>query len=291
MSINEFLNKKFSLLDSAKNKTFLVVFITVFLILYLNIYTPFNMETWVETEKGNSLLIMSIFSVIVGFITAFSQFVLRKVFKVTEFTVKTYLMWLFMELFMIGFLLTLLFSDFNDVTTFILELGFSLKLTYALAIIPNVFFILMLSLIKYKSEITYTKTELDKLKENKNKVVIANELINIPDDKGNVKFSLPLDEILYLESTDNYVFIYYFANSTGTVKKELLRNSLKKLEAIFDNYPIKRCHRSFMVNLNNLDLVKKSGQKMTITISHITETIPVSKTYQKEFNKYLNISK
>ncbi len=94
--------------------------------------------------------------------------------------------------------------------------------------------------------------------------------------------------MLYLESTDNYVVVFYTSN--GVVKKELLRNSLKKLENVFGDLPLKRCHRSYMVNLNNLSLVKKSGQKMILSLSNTSETIPVSKTYQKEFNEFLNLS-
>ena len=288
MNIIEFLNRKFSLLDSKKNRIFLVAFTAVFLVFYLNIYTPFNMEQWAETEKGNSLIILTIFALIAASIIAISQFVFRKLFNQNEFTIKTYLIWFFLEMTLISLLLTFIFSDFADVISFSIELAFSLKLVFAISIIPNALVILILSLMKYKKQMSEKEEEIEELLIEKNKVVLTNELINLPDDKGSIKFSLPLDDILYLESTDNYVFIYYISNDI--VKKELLRNSLKKLENVFENLPLKRCHRSYMVNLNNLTLVKKSGQKMMLSLSKTSETIPVSKTYQKEFNEFLHLT-
>ncbi len=288
MDINELLNRKFTLIDSKKNRVFLVVFNSVFLILFLNIYLPFNIEQWAGTEEGNYLLILSLFWLIASLIIAFSQFVLRYLFKQNEFIIKTYLIWIFFEYFIIGIILTIIFSDFNSFISFLMELGFSVRLIFAIAIIPNALVILILSLLKYKREMSEKEEEIEELRIERKKVVVSNELINLPDDKGSIKFSLPLDDMLYLESTDNYVVVFYTSN--GVVKKELLRNSLKKLENVFGDLPLKRCHRSYMVNLNNLSLVKKSGQKMILSLSNTSETIPVSKTYQKEFNEFLNLS-
>ena len=288
MTISEFLDDRFSLFDSKKNRVFLVVFTTVFLVLYLNIYSPFNMEQWAANEGDSSLFILSVFGLIAGSIMAISQLIFRKLLKLERFTVKLFILWTLIELFTTGIILTIFFSDFTDITSFLRELTFSVRLVFFIALIPYTLSILILSLMKSKTEITLTKSELDELREAKNKVVLVNELINLPDDKGNIKFSLSLEDILYLESTDNYVFVYYLAKDL--VKKELLRNSLKRLEDVFEIYPIKRCHRSYMVNLNNLSLVKKSGQKMTISLSNISETIPVSKSYQKEFIEYLHMT-
>ena len=132
-----------------------------------------------------------------------------------------------------------------------------------------------------------SKSELVELKKESKKVVLSNELMKFPDDKGNLKFTMPLKDICYIESTDNYVDIYYV--SQDNLKKELLRNSLKNLDKTFEGTSIIRCHRSYMVNLENLNLVKKTGQKMLIKLNHVPELIPISKTYQGNFKEFLQL--
>ncbi len=87
---------------------------------------------------------------------------------------------------------------------------------------------------------------------------------------------------------DNYR-VYPIILSNDKLKKELLRNSLKNLEVDFKGTSIIRCHRSHMVNLENLNLVKKTGQKMLIKLNHVPDLIPVSKTYQEAFKAFLQM--
>ena len=52
--------------------------------------------------------------------------------------------------------------------------------------------------------------------------------INFIDDKGVLRFSVTLDNLLYIESSDNYVIIHY--NNLGKIKSYLLRNTQKNLD-------------------------------------------------------------
>ena len=141
----------------------------------------------------------------------------------------------------------------------------------------------------FEARMEYTllqsKSKLKELKKVDKKVVLSSEMINFKDEKGNIKLTFPLKDIIYLESTDNYVYLHY--NTTGGLKKEILRNSLKKLENDFKDLPLKRCHRSYMVNLENLNLIKRSGQKVNIKLNHCLELIPVSRSYYQEFKNYI----
>jgi hypothetical protein len=221
------------------------------------------------------------FGIIGALSIAFSQFILRKWLKMNQFTVKQFLIWLLFELVFLTVLLAFLYNDFLDVPSFFNEFLFNFKYTLLVAIIPYSIVLLILSLFQSKSELM----EIKKISKKEN---LTNVLVKFPDDKGNVKFIVPLDDLLYLESTDNYVYIYYLSNKKIT--KELLRNSLKKLEMNFKDEPIKRCHRSYMVNLKNLNLVKKTGQKIALKLNHVNDLIPVSKSYYQDFNEYLQMN-
>ena len=279
MKGNKILNQEFSLIDNPKDKVFLVVFMTTYLVLFLNIYLPFNVENW-AAENDNLILTLTTFGIIGGLGIAFSQFVLRRLFKMQKFTLKQFLLWVSFEFMVITLIFTIIFNNVIGVASFFHEFYFNVRLTILSAIIPYSIALLILSLLK-------NKREVKKLQVQKNKVVLTNEMLKLPDDKGNIKFSFPVKDLLYLESTDNYVLIHYIAGDQ--LKQEILRNSLKKLEEILVGFPLKRCHRSYMVNLDNLTMVKKTGQKMTLVLPNVPEVIPVSKTYQNSFKEYLEI--
>ena len=288
MTIRDFLNNDFELLDDIKDRLFLVLFFTLYIILFLNIFVPYNIDQWApEYTQSTAFITLTMFGLIGGTGVAISHFILRKWFNFDKLTNKTFLLWMLLELLIISNTLTLLFSDFNSIGSYFNELIFIIERAVPLAIVPYIIALLILSVFKSKTAILKSQKMISKLKKESDKVVIANELIQFPDDKNNIKLSLQLDDLLYLESTDNYVLIYFLYD--GELKKELLRNSLKKLEKVFVNLPVKRCHRSYMVNLNNLSLVKKSGQKITLTLNKVPEPLPVSKTYQKDFIEYLHL--
>ncbi len=281
MSFQHFLNKKFILLDDKKNRLFLALFLLIYIIIFLNVFVPFDIDKWAPESFGSIFLSLSGFAVVGAAGIAFSQFVLRKWFYREHFLVKQFMVWVVFELMFLTVLLTFLYNNVYDIPSFIHEFQFNLKHTFLIAVIPYSIVLLILSLFQSKSELV-------ELKKERKKVVLTNELIKFPDDKGNLKFTMPLRDLLYLESTDNYLYIYYLSHDK--LKKELLRNSLKNLEMDFKGTSIIRCHRSYMVNLENLNLVKKTGQKMEIKLNYLSYLIPVSKTYHQEFKNYLQIN-
>lgn len=281
MKFNQMLNQSFNLLDSKRNRLFLILFLLVYIVFFLNIFVPFHINDWMPESNVSQFLILSSYGVIGALAISFTQFLLRKWLKMEQFLLKQFLVWVFFELIFSTVLLTFIYGNDSELSNFYSDFLFSLKHTFLVIVIPYSLVLLILSLFKSKSELVEMK------KENK-KVELVDELVNFPDDKGNTKFTMPLNDILYLESTDNYVYIYYI--SQDKLKKELLRNSLKNLELILKEKPIKRCHRSYMVNLRQLNLVKKTGQKIVIKLNNVADPIPVSKTYYQEFSNYLQLN-
>jgi len=119
------------------------------------------------------------------------------------------------------------------------------------------------------------------------------EMVPFYDDKSMLRFSVKRENLLYLESAENYVTICYLNN--GKVSKYLLRETLKKLEENFAGTEIIRCHRSYMVNFDKVKVIRKDkdGLKLELDIP-VTIDIPVSKTYvdnvMHTFSKYGGIT-
>jgi DNA-binding LytR/AlgR family response regulator len=117
----------------------------------------------------------------------------------------------------------------------------------------------------------------------------AKEMIPFYDDKSILKFSVKKENLIYLESTENYINICYLNN--GKITKYLLRDTMKKMEEKFAGTDIIRCHRSYMVNFEKVKVIRKEkdGLKLDFDDPQVSD-IPVSRTYVDNvmgtFSKY-----
>ena len=115
-------------------------------------------------------------------------------------------------------------------------------------------------------------------------------LIAFPDEKGELKISIMLDNLLYVDSADNYATIHYLNKSR--LSHFLIRNSLKWMEEnLTIDSPLVRCHRSFIVNLDKVKVLRKTKDGIYLDLdAENTPDIPVSKTYYErvmnKFSKY-----
>jgi DNA-binding LytR/AlgR family response regulator len=104
------------------------------------------------------------------------------------------------------------------------------------------------------------------------------DIINFRDEKGKLRLSIKFQNLFYIESSDNYVNIYY--ESKGKVTPFLLRRSMKSIEDQYVGYPLVRCHRSYMVNVDKVKVLRndKDGVFLDLDFLDLID-IPVSKTY------------
>lgn len=112
-----------------------------------------------------------------------------------------------------------------------------------------------------------------------------NRIINFFDEKDELQFSLRLDHIYYIESSENYVHIYY--RNKENIERFTLRSSLKKQQEKLEKYGFIRCHRGYLVNFSNILLLRKDkdGPYLDFGESGL-QPIPVSKTYLDDVTAY-----
>jgi DNA-binding LytR/AlgR family response regulator len=165
-----------------------------------------------------------------------------------------------------------------SVVQFLKDVPDSIKFTLPGILIPYSLALLFISQIT-------SRMKLNELEIKANKPVFEHGLLDFPDEKGVVRFSVASDQILYLESADNYVIVFYF--SGNKLLKQILRSSMKNIEALFINFPLKRCHRSFMVNLQKIEFVEHGKTNCFIKLSGVEKLIPVSRKFYPEFKSYI----
>lgn len=94
------------------------------------------------------------------------------------------------------------------------------------------------------------------------------------------KIELDPEELLYIESADNYSTVFYLEH--GAIGKQLIRGSLKRMESQIAFPFIIRCHRSFIVNLKQVEHIKGNAQGYKIELkTELSGEVPVSRSYSK----------
>ena len=117
----------------------------------------------------------------------------------------------------------------------------------------------------------------------KNKEENSNLNSGIPDlvslvaenEKDNI--SLNINDLQYIESADNYANIVFLRENK--IQKELLRGALKRFENQISQPFVVRCHRSFIVNLNQVAHISGNAQGYRIMLKNSDTVVPVARNY------------
>ncbi len=97
------------------------------------------------------------------------------------------------------------------------------------------------------------------------------------------KLTFQNDEILYLEAMQNYTAIIFIRDDK--LQKEMIRNTFSAIEKQLFDTSIIRCHRSYFINLNQIDKIEGNAQCLNIFLKEQDDlTVPVSKKYMKAFS-------
>jgi len=253
----------------------LIIIVLIFSILFINVFKPWNIGRWYSDIGYIQFLRLSSYGVVVALVLLFSQFPLRKLFKQQHFKLKNYILWFFIEIPLISLVYIFLYG--NPIGNFINDFLFSLKYTLLGICIPYSFALLIIYYKNQREQIAHLQTKIAQPS--------GKKLLAFKDENGKIKFSVLAHDLLVLESTDNYVSVFYIIE--GKVKRELLRNTLKNLEDSFYESSVIRCHRSFMVNIENIEFVKTAGKKLQLKVRLMDKIIPVSEKYSPLFLEFL----
>lgn len=111
--------------------------------------------------------------------------------------------------------------------------------------------------------------------------------VNITSDSESDNIELELSDFLYAKSDDNYVTIHYLDHDKREAK--LMRTTLRKIESLFSHtYDVIRCHRSYVINLNQVEHFSGNAQGYKLHVKGVEELIPVSRKLNKSIKNYLS---
>ena len=105
--------------------------------------------------------------------------------------------------------------------------------------------------------------------------------INLHSVHKNEFLQINRNELIFLQSADNYTNVFYLQNED--VKKKILRGSLSSFDEQL-KFPMIRCHRSYIVNLEHIKSLKGNSQGYWIELKDWSERIKVSRKYKPGFD-------
>ncbi|PZD77113.1 LytTR family DNA-binding domain-containing protein [Mesonia sp. K7] len=111
-------------------------------------------------------------------------------------------------------------------------------------------------------------------------VPICSSAAVITGANKNEVLQLEKKDLLYIKAVQNYIEIYFLdsdKNSATKTFRQTLTGAQQQLPFL------KKCHRSFLVNEQQIKAVQGNSQKAKIIFEHSQEEIPLSKTYYKKF--------
>jgi uncharacterized protein YunC (DUF1805 family) len=255
-----------------KNILRLILFTSLFALVFINIYSPFGADKWFNVTRLEFLIYSSLVILTGVLVVVISRIVMYYVCRRQMINIWQYLAWIGAEVLMMA-LFYAIFDKFilKDIRIFSDLVKISAQNTALVLLLPYSVLWLYFSWSDKKEQIE-RMAEMQSLPDN------SRDMIPFYDDKSALKFSVKKENLLYLESTENYISICYL--NKGKVSKYLLRDTMKKMEENFAGTEIIRCHRSYMVNFEKVKVIRKDkdGLKLELDNPSIID-IPVSKTY------------
>lgn len=267
----------------------LILVSTLIIIFILAIFEPFNFR--LGSVWAFMALLIYASTLLLGMWVSFVLFprIFRTFYQKENWTIGKNL--LHYSSFLILFCLLVTITDLIVIPSLI-KGAFSLSLLdngWTIPVLVNVFATITMALIPIVIMTLITQNKA--LKQNLQEAVLLNTTLSArikpatPDEKqitltGTTKDTQTVipDSISYIEASGNYVDIYIIQDHI--VYRKQLRATIKQIEEQLIGYPmLTRCHRAFIVNINQIDNIRGNTHGYKIKLHHVATEIPVSRTY------------
>ncbi len=162
----------------------------------------------------------------------------------------------------------------------------SLQFTSLILFIPYIVSITAFTLQDRNRRLREIEDDYDKAMQER--LATTRGLISFYDERGELQLSVTKDNLLYIESADNYIYIWYMKGNLP--KKLMLRNTLKRTAELLVDTNVMRCHRGYMVNMEQVKVLRREKENFYLELGiEGVKDIPVSKTYGETVLKWLSM--
>lgn len=261
----------FTLLVPTGNRAALILFCGVFSFLFMYIFSPFNMNQWYGNGPQSVAGVFGVFSLCGMTGLCISQFGLMRLKGPRPLTCLQFAGWFAGEVLLVALVVNIVnVSMHSDLQFSWLEYTDTLKFGFGVMALPY-----SIALLWF-----YNREKVAELRHRPSPA--EDTCLHISDEYGKLALSLQPARLLLMKAEDNYVQVFY--EHGHTVRKELIRNSLKKLEGQLAGHGFVRAHRSYMVNVGRVILFRKNTKGHYLQLDGLADvTVPVSTSYLPDF--------
>ncbi|MFT2008559.1 LytR/AlgR family response regulator transcription factor [Pontibacter sp. 13R65] len=285
--INRFLNllcQPYPLSTETSEKITLALVCGFFVALFLLVFQPFQLNQLTVAKRVFAVIA---YGLITTFGMLFNDIGIKKMFSSAfseeKWTVKKQLAWFIYQIIFIS-ITNLLFSTLIGLVN--LSIGsflFFQSITLAVGIFP-VFIITITNYVRLLKRNTQVAAAIA-LDQPEATAADVPEIIDLTADNGKDKIIFPANALLFITSSDNYSTL--FLMKADNLQKELIRGSLTRLEQQINTKLIRRCHRSYIVNLFQVTRVSGNAQGYNLHFAQTETLVPVSRKYSAEILQLL----
>lgn len=268
-----------------RNQMIMVLFVSIFAIVFINIFKPFESSQWITAKGFSSTMYLAWSSVLVLLgmtVVAISRIIMYKYSQkpTHNITIIKYIIWVFVELLLLAGAFTILAIitsqrgniSLNSLDPVVIYMQ-AMENTAFILFIPYFISILFFS---YQEKTAKLKELMDE-----NIGFKSSTLISFRDERGVLQLSVAKENLLYIESADNYICIWYMKNDA--LKKQLMRITMRDISQQLADTNIVRCHRSYMVNLDLVKVMRREKENLFLELGYPNiKEIPISKTYGEQ---------
>jgi DNA-binding LytR/AlgR family response regulator len=278
-------------LTDRKNTVSFILFTAAFALVFINIYSPFGVDKWLNYTDVQLFFYSSIVILIGMLVIVISRILMYMLTRIRSLKYLTYAAWIAGEIVVLALVYALIQWFFIRVgNNFMIMFRNSIRTTAYIILLPYLISWLYLSfkdkyLTLEKIENKHTGYPLSDIPGKKTGA--SPSMISFRDEKGVLKFSVKKEDLFYIEAADNYIIVRYLANRKPA--KYMIRNTLKRIEQEMPDTGLVRCHRSFVVNIDTVKVIRKEKEGLIIGFESPEDiTVPISKTYIDGFIRRLS---
>lgn len=256
----------------------LILWTAFFALVFINIYKPFSSSSWYDISEFKFFVFSSLIILTGVLVVVLSRIIMFHWGKRHAISVGNYSIWILLEIFFMSLFYTIYTLVLNPEREYMDVFETSTINTSLVLLLPY-------SVLHFYFSYKDKERRLLLLEEHQEEVIARQSVFSFYDEKQELRLSVKRSELLYLESADNYVCIWYL--SKGQLTKFLLRNSLKAMEEHFADTNVLRCHRSYMVNFEQVKVIRREreGIFLELGIERVPD-IPISKTYSEKVMRW-----
>lgn len=252
----------------------LILMTALFALVFINIYKPFSSSYWYPVSEFKFFVFSSLVILTGVLVVVVSRIIMYYWGRKHTITIGAYAGWIVCEIFFMSLLYTIYTLILNPERDYFGVFKESVVNTGLVLLLPY-------SVLHFYFSYKEKERQLLLLKESQAEATGKPNVFSFYDEKHELRLSVKRSSLLYLESADNYVCIWYL--NKGVLTKFMLRNSLKALEERLAETNVLRCHRSYMVNFDQVKVIRreKDGVYLELGIEKVPD-IPISKTYSEK---------